>query len=240
MKQTNHPQKAILLVEGRCDVEFLKALLPQLLPKPNIPVLTPTECGGYEDNIDAVFRTLPQLLMDINEERLQRLGIIVDADYTNRNGGFAARWKTFTGILQKAEYIINSPPDQAYTGSIFQHDCGLPPVGLWIMPNHKGDGMLEDFIKQAIGPGQPQKLLERARGCVDQLPKDLKLFSEFHQTKADVYTWLAWQEQPGQSFANLFPKVPKSSQPSKPPKSLIDLESDGIKGFKGWLEQVFM
>lgn len=85
------------------------------MSEPNLTLLP--EGGGYEDNIDAVFRTLPQLLMDINEERLQRLGI-VDADYTSRNGGFAARWKTFTGILQKAEYIINSPLDQTYTGSI--------------------------------------------------------------------------------------------------------------------------
>jgi len=243
MKQTNHPQKAILLVEGRCDVEFLKALLPQLLPKPNIPVLTPTECGGYEDNIDAVFRTLPQLLMDINEERLQRLGIIVDADCTDRNGGFATRWKEFTAILREKDndYIISPPPDQAYTGSIFQHDCGLPPVGLWIMPNHKGDGMLEDFIKQAIGPGQPQKLLERAMGCVDQLlQENLNLFDKkLHKTKAEIYTWLAWQKLPGQSFAKLFPKAPKSPQSLQPPQPLINLESDGIKGFKRWLERVF-
>jgi hypothetical protein len=108
------------------------------------------------------------------------------------------------------------------------------------MPTHKGDGMLEDFIKQAIGPGQPQKLLEQAIGCVDQLPKELKLFSDFHQTKAEIYTWLAWQKPPGQSFANLFPKASKSPQSSQPSQPLIDLKSEGIQGFKGWLEGVFL
>jgi hypothetical protein len=244
MKQTNQPQKAILLVEGRCDVEFLKALLPQLLPKPKIPVLTPTECGAHKDDIKAVFMLLPELITDLKDQRIERLGIVVDADYTDRNGGFAARWKEFTAILRKKDkdYIISPPPDQAYTGSIFQHDCGYPPVGLWIMPNHnanhkEGDGMLEDFIKRAVYQGQQQELLEKARGCVDQLPKNLKLFSDFHQTKAEVYTWLAWQEQPGQSLAKLFPeesKFPQSSQPSQPSQPLIDLKSEGIKGFKGW------
>lgn len=243
MKQTNNPPKTILLVEGCRDVEFLKTLLNQLLPKPKIPVLTPTECGGHEDSVDAVFRTLPQLLADLNEERLQRLGIVVDADYTNLNGGFAARWKTITNILQQQDkdYIISPPPDQAYVGSIFQHDCGLPPVGLWVMPNHKGDGMLENFIKSAVYQEKQQRLLEHAIECVNQVPKELKLFSDFHQTKAEVYTWLAWQNPPGQSFANLFPKASRSPLPSTQlPSPLIDLESEEIRGFKKWLEQVFM
>ncbi len=251
MKQTNNPKKeAILLVEGCRDVDFLKTLLNHLLSNPKIPLLTPTECGGHEDGIEGVFRRLPVLLKGLKDGRHQRLGIVIDADYTSRNGGFAARWKRVTEILRKEDkdYIINLPPDQAYTGSIFQHDCGHPPVGLWIMPNHnanhkEGDGMLEDFIKQAVYQGQQQELLERATDCVDQLPKTLKLFSDFHQTKAEVYTWLAWQEQPGPSLANLFPedsKFPQSSKPSPPPQPLIDLTSDGIQGFKGWLEQVFM
>jgi len=46
------------------------------------------------------------------------------------------------------------------------------------MPNHKGDGMLEDFVKQAVCQGQQKELLEKATGCVDQLPKNLKLFSD--------------------------------------------------------------
>lgn len=100
--------------------------------------------------------------------------------------------------------------------------------------------MLEGFIKQTIGPGQPQKLLEQAMGCVEQLPKDLKLFSDFHQTKAEIYTWPAWQKSPGQSFANLFPKAPKSLQSLQPSQPLIDLKFEGIRGFKGWLERVFL
>lgn len=79
MKQPK--KEAILLVEGRCDVEFLKALLPQLLPKPKIPVLTPTECGGHEDGIEGVFRRLPVLLKGLKDGRHQRLGIVIDADY---------------------------------------------------------------------------------------------------------------------------------------------------------------
>lgn len=243
MKQPNNPKKeTILLVEGRSDVEFLSGLLNKLVPKTKIKVRPPTECGALDEGIKAVFMLLPELITELKDQHIERLGIVVDADYTNLNGGFAARWKEFTASLREGDkdYIISPPPDQAYTGSIFKHDCGYPPVGLWIMPNHKGDGMLEDFIKQAIGPGQPQKLLERAMGCVDQLPKDLKLFSDFHQTKAEIYTWLAWQKPPGQSFANLFPKVPKSPQSLQPSQPLIDLTSDRIQGFKGWLEQVFM
>jgi hypothetical protein len=226
----------ILLVEGRCDAGFLEALLKEF-KLPPIAVLTPTECGEHEDNIYAVSRRLPQLLLELADNQIQKLGVLVDADYTNRNGGFAIRWKQLTAPLQREDYILpEKPPTEAYQGSVFQHRYGQPPVGLWVMPNHQGDGMLEDFIQQAVASGTQQTLLAKATDCVDQLPKELRRFSDFHHSKATLHTWLAWQNPPGLSLAVL-PK--KESLAKKPTQPLLDLTAVGIQGFQRWLARVF-
>jgi hypothetical protein len=47
-----------------------------------------------------------------------------------------------------------------------------------------------------------------------------------------VYTWLAWQEKPGQDLMNAI-------DVQKPEKNLINLQSNEIMAFKNWLNRVF-
>jgi hypothetical protein len=228
---------AILLVEGRCDVFFLENLR-RLLDIQGISIKPPGGCniqnikGG---GVSKIPTALPKLLRRLESGSLKKLGVVADADHTGINdGGFSERWSQLTYPLEEVGYAISSPPTQIYKGSLFEHPEGLPPVGLWLMPNHKDDGMLEDLVKQTVCDGQQRDLLDKAENCLNELP--VKLFEpegrQHRRAKAIVYTWLAWQEKPGQDLMSTI--NPKESE-----KNLINLQSDEITAFKYWLKRVF-
>ncbi|RKZ51549.1 MAG: hypothetical protein DRR16_05870 [Candidatus Parabeggiatoa sp. nov. 3] len=227
--------KATLLVEGRCDVDFFSRLCR--LWNLNISILPPDQCGQVlGGGVSKMPTILPELLDNLADENqtLQKLGIVADADHTGISGGFSERWKQLTLPLEDAGYVITPPPTQAYEGSVFQNDDGLPDVGLWLLPNHKDDGMLEDLVKQTVREGQQRDLLDKATHCLNELP--VQLFEpegrHHRRSKATIYTWLAWQEKPGRDLRILLDF-------KKPEKHLIDTNSPEISAFKNWLNRVF-
>jgi len=227
--------RATLLVEGRCDVDFFSRLCR--LWQINISIRPPNECGNVlGGGVSKIPSILPELLDNLADENqaLQKLGIVADADHTGISGGFSERWSQLTRPLEEAGYVITSPPTQAYEGSVFKNDDGLPDVGLWLMPNHKDDGMLEDLVKQTVCEGQQHDLLNKAIKCLNELPVHLFEPEGRHhrRTKATIYTWLAWQEKPGQDLRVLLDF-------EKPEKNLIDIYSSEISAFKNWLNRVF-
>ena len=122
---------------------------------------------------------------------LKRLGVVVDAD-TN----FAARWQSLRDILLKSGYT-DAPKQTDPAGLILEHTGSpeeKPRIGVWVMPNNRDAGSMEDFF--ALLLPATDTLWERARLCVEQIPAEERLFKNAF-IKAHVHTWLAWQEWPG-------------------------------------------
>jgi hypothetical protein len=122
---------------------------------------------------------------------LKRLGVVVDADVN-----FAARWQSLRDILVKTGYT-DVPKQANPLGSIVEHGTSpeeKPRVGIWVMPNNRGDGSMENFF--ALLLPTEDTLWERARICVDQIPVEERLFKDAF-IKAHIHTWLAWQKRPG-------------------------------------------
>lgn len=67
------------------------------------------------------------------------------------------------------------------------------------MPNNQFSGMLEDFLVQLI-PAESQNLYELAQNCVAQAKHNGAPFKDSHRTKADIHTWLSWQDEPGKQL----------------------------------------
>lgn len=206
-----------LVVEGETDRLFFEALIQQ--EKLEIDIEPRHGITKIPDLLEALFD-------DLRDGVIEHLAIIADADYTNLQGigGFHNRWQQLTKPLIKMGYKVTLPSEN-YVGSIFTHDNGLPLVGLWIMPDHKNDGMLEDLIKQSVNEEQQLTLLQTATTCVEQLP--FTLFKPHNQTKAIIYTWLAWQKKPGQALVSTI-----NAQ-------LINLESPEIQALRKWLHEIF-
>jgi hypothetical protein len=64
-----------------------------------------------------------------------------------------------------------------------------------------------------------------AQTCLKKLP--VTIFSDYHHTKATIYSWLAWQKRPGQTL-----DVTINGD-------LISLQSEEMQGFRNWLYRVF-
>lgn len=214
----------MLLVEGEGDQEFFKSYCELLhisvvdvFPPKNI---NPSTGNGWSNLVS----NLPMLLNKIKAGDIDKLGIVLDADYPpDNNGGFSKRRQLVTDELIKFGYNVPMPPKKN-SGEIFEHPDGLPSVGLWIMPNHQSDGMLEGFIENMVSDATQISLLNHAEQSINTLPTTL-FDKKLHQTKAKVFTWRAWQKRPG---------IPLN-------KALLDGLLDRTKAgnFEDWLIRVF-
>ena len=218
---------ACLFVEGQGDVQFFKALFRRLDADKRIDIKPPSALAPRLGDTVSHFPSLISMLVkSLEDGRLEQLGIIADADYTS-GGGFESRWNTLGGCLKEHGFNIpKKPPKLADAGSIFKHADGLPSVGLYLMPNHRDNGMLEDLLWQGLKHEPEGQALQRyAEKTIKALPHTR--FSKHHHTKALLYTWLAWQKRPGQTM-----DVTINAK-------LLDYELDALKGFLNWLARVF-
>jgi hypothetical protein len=119
-----------------------------------------------------------------------RLGIIIDADVD-----LNARWQSARNILIRSGY--NLIPEMPTPGGTIIQQPGKPTVGLWIMPDNKVAGMLEDFVS-FLRP-QDDLLWPIAVEVVQKVKtiEEKHRFRDKYESKARIHTWLAWQEEPG-------------------------------------------
>lgn len=213
-----------LLVEGNDDQTFFSSHL-NLISIANVNIRAPKSLDATTgDGWPNLVKNLPILLQQIIAGDVDKFGIVLDADYPPaNNGGFAKRFQLVSEELTKVGYMIPSRPNYNL-GEIFLHPNGLPSVGLWIMPDHQNDGMLEGFIESMVSDATQINLLRHAEQSINTLPTTL-FNKTLHLTKAKVSTWRAWQKRPG---------IPLN-------KALQDgiLDRSKAVNFENWLSQVF-
>jgi hypothetical protein len=193
--------KRVLLVEGPDDEHVLK----HLCGNNGMPHLNKIEaCGGVNRLLDSLsVRLKASEFGDI-------VGLIVDADVD-----IASRWQAVRDRLTGAGY--ESVPDRPLDdGTILDppDDKLLPRLGIWIMPDNRSDGILEDFLRFLI-PAKGTKLMGHVESSVSTIPDGERQFGPLAEPKAIIHTWLAWQEEPGKPLGTaitaryLDPEVPE-------------------------------
>lgn len=225
--------KNMLLVEGDFDKGFLQKLCNDLvgINTVEVTVLAPKDIGARKNTWRAIIDNLPILLkeseLDEGAKSFEKLGIVLDADYPpDNNGGFDARYQLVAKTLSDHGYFPCTDSCGSNSGEIFTHESELlPPIGLWIMPNHRDNGMVEGFIENMIDSSNAdqQLLLSHADKTVTELPVTL-FKKELHTTKVKVHTWLAWQKKPGQLYTALDTGI---------------LDKSKVANFETWLKRVF-
>ncbi|PZV20155.1 MAG: hypothetical protein DCF12_22635 [Snowella sp.] len=71
--------------------------------------------------------------------------------------------------------------------------------GIWIMPDNQNKGMLETFLAYLV-PDESDHLWQFAQNQAQQSKNYGATFKNVHKAKADIYTWLAWQDEPGRQL----------------------------------------
>lgn len=138
---------------------------------------------GYED----LRRTLP---VDLKASGVEVVGVIVDADVEP-----ARRWQSMRDAI--ARFGVGDLPEVMPAGGLIVPEAPRRPrIGVWMMPDNQGEGMIEDFLRMLAKADD--RLFARAEGAVDGIPSDDRLFKASYRSKAVLHTWLAWQVEPGQ------------------------------------------
>jgi hypothetical protein len=216
------PQEKLLLVEGSDDFFALQDLLSihkmvqrQERPKPNTGPFRLEIGGGYEHLRDSLpFR--------LRESGLTHFGIVVDADEDVTD-----RWNSLHEILTKqCGYPLLS--EGPHTEGMYHIEEGQPTLGIWLMPNNKLPGALEEFIRLLVPNNDTSRALwEHAETAVSNLPVFPNEVSDNWKSKARLHTWLAWQEEPGKPIGQALTK------------RYLDPKADEANRFLAWIRRLF-
>lgn len=216
--------KGVLIVEGKSDYFFFKKLCKKNgFNEIEIEVYTPDNFNDRETK-QGVINILQILIKLVVAFYVDRLGIIVDADYVENGGGLD---NTLSQIYEKIKDHGYSKEYKKFenTGIYFESDKGLPKIGVWVMPNNLDEGMIEDWILSICNPIE-QPFLDMVVQKVEGV-KPIK-FKEIHKSKAISSTWLAWQKKPGLGFFYLFKE------------NLIDEQHTNYKNWIDWMNKIFI
>lgn len=178
---------ASLLVEGPDDKWSLIALLKQALAaesldwdqlpwRPNVE-----DKGGVDGVLDS---------LGVSLKSTPRLGVVVDAD-EDRD----ARWAAVRDRLRRGGVELpEAPPEAGHVGPGW-----LPGsrVGVWVMPDNRMPGVVEDFLVALVPEADPRWAFaqEVVGQALTLAPAER---NAAWRSKARLHTWLAWQDRPGQ------------------------------------------
>ena len=183
-RHMDHPRR--LLVEGETD----KSVIPYLMEANGVAWPDPPHSPVFIEPYGSVDEILkPEVIeLELAASGLEALGVVVDA-----NGDAAARWDD---VRTWCSSEFADLPEQIPAGGLeIVHADGVR-FGVWIMPDNRFTGMLEDFLVELI-PEDSRDLYEIATKCVAEAKSNRAPFRDVHERKAELHTWLAWQDPPG-------------------------------------------
>ena len=205
--------RKILMVEGTNDEHVLKHICGS---RDDIGRLDGVEPYGGAGRLLAAI----PVQLNLSKEKGDVVGIVIDADED-----LGARWRSLHDIFVNAGYP-NVPRRPDPDGTILESPTGtsLPRAGVWIMPDNKTPGILEDFLRFLI-PNQPNPLFAHAERSVATVPE--RRFSENDTPKALIHTWLAWQKDPGKPYGTAITA------------KFMDSRLPQARALAGWLRRLF-
>lgn len=192
----------VLLVEGSED----KRVVPWLVEAAGIPWnpdKTPIVEIVHFDGVEALLRP-GEIETQLKRSRLSALGVLVDADES-----VSGRWDSIRARL--GEHYPNAPSTMPPQGVVLRRE-GKPSFGAWVMPDNVNRGMLETFLMY-LRPHDNQPLLDLSAGIVSTAKSLGAPFSDRHLDKAQIHSWLAWQNPPGRQLHNAIMEKMLTNQP---------------------------
>ena len=200
----------ILYVEGKNDLH----VVANICNEHGVVDFDVKELGGTGELLDDVPSIVKSELAYADA-----IGMVIDADTS-----LSDRWKSISSRLGRVGYE-GFPPSPEAGGLVMgpRADLHLPTTGVWIMPNNKDDGALEDFLASLVPQGNED--WGHAEACVSALGSCR--FSPSDRKKAVLYTWLAWRETPGQPYGTAIGS------------GSFDVSAEPAVQFAQWLQQLF-
>lgn len=177
----------LLIVEGPNDlfsvVGLMRAHVDWPAGKENAPVRI-AAAGGADKILAGGY-----LAVELKTSGVT-LGVVLDGD-TNPQGRYESVRNlclgTFPGL-----------PNEIPAAGLITENEDQKRFGLWIMPDNISAGTIETFLRYLV-PEDSAALWEHAIASVTTAKTLGASCRERHIPKANLYTWLAWHDEPGQS-----------------------------------------
>ena len=194
----------VLLVEGQDDKHVVRHLCSKNGLDAEICI---RDKGGFP-------KLLPAIGPEIKAPGLNAIGIIVDA-----NSDLTAHWSAISKRLR--EENIEAPERPSPDGTIIP---GAPRIGIWLMPDNRSPGELEDFVQTMIPVDDP--VWPMSEQYIDGIPDALRKFIPKKKSRAELYAWLATRKDP--KFMGTAIKAED-----------LRIDGDLCKSFTTWMQRLF-
>ncbi len=218
------PQIKRLLVEGPNDKYFFEELLRKHSLEKIITTSPAKELGGNFNSKQGAINLLPNIVNNLVDGSIEKLGIVIDSDTVENGGGVTLTLRQITAKIEAFGYT-NEPVKSKHGGYLFKHNDGLPTIGAWIMPNNKDEGSIESWVSQIVSPAQ---IPWHTHACKIVTQLHTPLFPPIRKQKAEIATWLAWQEIPGKGLDYTITG------------SMLDESAQLYINLLGWIKEVFL
>ena len=119
------------------------------------------------------------------------VGFVLDA-----NDDPGSTWERVTSRLGSVG--VEAPHEIPPGGFEAESKVYAARVGVWLMPDNRQTGALEDFLRDLIDEGDP--LLPHAEDSASKAKELGAGYAESDTGKAVLHTWLAWQKEPGRPY----------------------------------------
>jgi hypothetical protein len=179
----------VLLVEGKQDLR----VIPELIEANGVPwgtkknpIVFIRDYDGYPDLVNS-----DVLQAELQASGLSSLGIVIDADENA-----SQRWAS---LRNAASRLIPDLPISLPKNGLIHNTAKGVAFGVWIMPDNNTSGMLETFLSYLIRD-DCLDIWNLAKTSATAAQKSGAIFSDAHKIKAEIYTWLAWQNPPGRQL----------------------------------------
>jgi hypothetical protein len=149
---------------------------------------------------------------------LTALGVIVDAD-----DNFVGRWDSLRRFC--VTFFNHVPEDFPADGLILRNDEGKG-FGAWIMPDNQSRGMIETFCKLLI-PTAGEPIWNFALRTTAQAKDYGAPYRDAHEEKANIHTWLSWQDPPGERMGSAITK------------KILDPGAESANAFVKWFRKLY-
>mgnify|MGYP003325525099 CR=1 FL=1 len=191
MRRVSASRFPVLHVEGKNDMYVIGGIMREHdleLDAEKGPVIIQSA-----DSVEQLIENMP-IATKAALGRHEHIGFVLDYDVMAKN-----RWAQVKEAMKRAGVTLKDA-DVKKSGIIKEVEGAR--VGIWIMPYPGAkSGKLEDFLRALIPSGNP--LLPKARAYVADVAKTVpsnERFRDVDKEKAEMYAWLAVQEQPGNPY----------------------------------------
>jgi hypothetical protein len=210
----NYPK--LLIVEGMDDRHSVVGLMKNHIHWPEEPRDWPVyiEVGKSVEEILAA----DYLSTEMKASHVTTMGVMLDAD-EYAIGRYQRIQQLMTGLFPTLPVTMQQ-------GGLVIENLDGKRFGLWLMPDNESEGDLETFLKYLV-PKEQDEIWNLACDSVKGARNKGAPCHDSHVPKANLYTWLAWQEPPGQS-----PGLALT-------KRILDPQSPYAGAFVAWFKDLY-